>query len=170
MEDIPPNPVILPPLVVEKPTSIIVFGVLNCVLGGLALVCTPFSLAISLATLHKTMAATNKYIILNAAGGVIGIGFSIWLLITGIGLLMMKRWARKGAVIYAVTNMIWSVITVGLNIAAVALHWLIIPQDGLPSFVGGICGGLCGGFLYPVLLLIFMLTPKVKNAFAVLGR
>ncbi len=166
----PPNPVILPPLVVEKPTSVTVFGILSCVFGGLGLVCTPFSIAIGFATLRKTLAATDQYLMINIASGILSIGFTIWLLVTGISLLMFKKWARNCAVIYSIANMIWSFIAMGINIAAVALHWITIPQEGLPGFIGGICGGLCGGFIYPVLLLIFMLTPKVKNAFNLIGR
>jgi uncharacterized membrane protein YfcA len=35
----------------------------------------------------------------------------------------------------------------------------------MPGYIGGTVGGMCGGLIYPVLLLIFMQTAKVKRAF-----
>jgi hypothetical protein len=89
--------------------------------------------------------------------------------ILGIGLLNLKRWARSGSVIYSCIAIAWSIAGVALNIIAMSMQWITIPEEGLPGFIGGICGGLCGGLIYPILLLIFMQTQKVKNAFAVLG-
>jgi hypothetical protein len=150
---------------VEKPTSVTVFGVLNIVFGGMGLICTPFSLLVGVAAMQKTMEATATYKMWTLAGGIIGIGFSIWLLVLGIGLLMMKRWARGGSVIYACIMIVWNIIGVGMNIAALSLKWINLPEAGLPGFVGGMVGGMCGGLIYPVLLLIFMQTAKVKQAF-----
>jgi hypothetical protein len=153
------------PVSVEKPTSVTVFGVLNCVFGGLGLLCTPFGLLVGAAAMQKTMEATAAYKTWTLAGGIIGIGFSIWLLVLGIGLLMFKKWARSGSVVYACIMIVWSIIGVGVNIAAVWLHWITVPEAGLPGYIGGTVGGMCGGLIYPVLLLIFMQTSKVKQAF-----
>lgn len=170
MEDLGQNPVILPPQIVDKPTSVTVFGILNCVFGGLALVCTPCSLfgivmSDKLAP-GRTMEMTPAYKSFLLVSSILGIGFAAWLLALGIGLLTMKTWARRGSVIYSCIAIVWAIGGVALNIIALTLHWITVPQEGLPGFVGGICGGMCGGLIYPILLLIFMQTEKVKRAFS----
>jgi hypothetical protein len=169
MEESGQNPVILPPQIINKPTSVTVFGVLNCVFGGLGLLCTPISAVLGLASMYKTMGVTPAYTAWNIIAAVIGFGFSIWLITLGIGLLTMKRWARRGSVIYASAIIVWVFLGVGINIAAIFLGWITIPEQQMAGYIGGTCGGLCGGLIYPVLLLIFMLTPKVKDAFAAIG-
>ena len=154
---------------IVKPTSVTVFGVLNIVFGGLGLLCTPFNKAIVLVSIQKTMGVTAAYIAWNIFATIVGFGFSIWLLILGIGLLMMKRWARRGSVIYASANIVWAFVLMGINIAALSLGWVTMPDSQMAGFIGGTCGGVCGGLIYPILLLIFMLTPKVKQAFAAIG-
>jgi hypothetical protein len=174
MEDLGQNPVILPPQIIEKPTSVTVFGILNCVFGGLALLCTPFSiLGLFVGDILPTgqpqmeMAPAYKGVLL--VSSILGIGFAAWLLALGIGLLKMKRWARRGSVIYSCIAIAWAIAGVALNIIAMTMQWITIPEQGLPGFIGGICGGLCGGLIYPILLLIFMQSAKVKRAFAVIG-
>jgi hypothetical protein len=85
---------------VEKPTSVTVFGVLNCVFGGMGLLCTPFSI-FGMVMVGKTMEMVPPYKIFLLVSSFIGIGFSIWLLVLGVGLLTFKNWARRGSVIYA---------------------------------------------------------------------
>ncbi|MFA5239136.1 MAG: hypothetical protein WC476_05430 [Phycisphaerae bacterium] len=150
---------------IEKPTSVTVFGILNCVFGGMGLLCTPFGMFVGAAAMQKTMQATAAYRIWMFVGGFVGIGFSCWLLALGIGLLTFKKWARRGCVAYACTVIVWNFIGVGVNIASLALHWITVPEASLPGFVGGTVGGMCGGLIYPILLLIFMQTDKVKRAF-----
>jgi hypothetical protein len=179
MDDMGQNPVILPPQVpssqryegqaIDKPTSVTVFGVLNCVFGGLGLLCTPFTAVIGLASMYKTMGVTAAYTAWNIFAACVGFGLSIWLLTLGIGLLMMKRWARRGSVVYSIANIIWAFVVVGINIVALSLGWVTMPESQMAGFIGGTCGGLCGGMIYPVLLLIFMQTTKVKQAFSAIG-
>jgi len=165
----------VPPPIIEKPASVTVFGVLNCVFGGLSLLCTPCNL-FGLLFSEKfpwaqgtMMQMDTMYKIILMFMSVVGIGFSIWLIILGIGLLTSKKWARSGCVIYGILTIIWVIAGIALNIAAMKLHWIDIPSEGMPGYIGGICGGLCGGLIYPILLLIFMLTPKVKQYFTSLG-
>lgn len=149
----------------KKPTSVTVFGVLNCVFGGLGLICTPFGLLVGVASMQETMEATNAYRIWIIAGGIVGVGFSIWLLVLGIGLLMMKGWARRGCLAYAWIMIVWNIVGVVINIAALSLDWVSMPEANQAGFIGGTAGGFCGGLIYPILLLVFMQTDKVKQAF-----
>ena len=131
------NPVILPPQIVEKPASITVFGILNCVFGGLAIVCTPCSLfgivlsdKLSPATTME-MATGYKSILL--VSSILGIGFAAWLLSLGIGLLKMKTWARRGSVIYSCIAIAWTIASVALNIIAMSMQWITVPKQACPD-------------------------------------
>lgn len=153
-----------------KPTSITVFGVLNCVFGGLGILCTPFSiLGLFIGDLIP-MSEMNPidiepgYKIFLLVASVLGIGFAAWLLSLGIGLLKFKSWARRGSVIYAWIAIIWGIAGVGINMAALSQGWMSSPEGQLPAMVGGMCGSFVG-LIYPVLLLVFMMTDKVKRAF-----
>jgi len=170
------GPVILPPQVIEKPTSVTVFGVLNCVFGGIGLVCTPFSMiGILMPMPGQSMEFAPAYKIFLLISSVVGICFSGWLLALGIGLLKFKGWARRGSVIYACVAIVWGIFGIILSIAAISLGWMGAPEGMAEpqkaGMIGGMVGGICGGALgliYPVLLLIFMRTAKVKDAFRII--
>jgi hypothetical protein len=168
MADFEPNSTQVPVQIVEKPTSVTVFGVLNIVFGGMGLLCSPISIfgLVMTGENMKMMAGYKMFLLLM---NLVGFGFSIWLIVLGIGLLVMKRWARRGSVIYACLGILLSVIEMGVNVLALALGWVVMSEGELPGFVGGICGGMCGGLIYPILLLIFMQTAKVKQAFSATG-
>jgi hypothetical protein len=159
MEEFGSNQLQSPTQVVEKPTSVTVFGVLNIVFGFLGLLCIPIALLV-LAVASKKMGVSLPFKIWSR---VIGIGFSIWLLILGIGLLKMSKWARRGSVIYAWVRIIWILTVIGSNFAALS-GWMVVSGGTKPEFLGGVCGGILG-LIYPILLLIFMQTNKVKQAF-----
>ena len=147
---------------IGKPAAVTVFGVLNCVFGGMGVLCTPISIGLIL--IGRTMEIVWGYKIYLFISSVIGIGFSAWLLSLGIGLLKLKGWARRGSIIYSIIAIVWGIAGAGLNLVALSLGWITIPQGQFPAMVGGMCGGI-GGLIYPVLLLIFMQTEKVKKAF-----
>jgi hypothetical protein len=159
------------PQAIEKPTSVMVFGILNIVFGALGLICTPFSILMIL--FAGRFAAMNQapvmeyapvYKMILLVSSVVGIGFSAWLLALGIGLVKMKGWGRRGSVIYSIIVIVWGIVGVALNILALHFGWMTVPEGGLPGYIGGMCGGVVG-MVYPVLLLIFMSTSKVKRAF-----
>jgi hypothetical protein len=94
------------------------------------------------------------------------------LLIAGIGLLLMKSWARTLSIIYAIYALVAGVLGLVVN-----FMFLVRPmleragqQHGpeaagaLGGAIGGTFGG-CLGLVYPILLLIFMTRPKLVAAF-----
>jgi hypothetical protein len=172
------GPQILPPIVVEKPTSVTVFGVLNCVFGGLGIICTPISLIGLFIGDLLPMAQANRmeiapgYKVFLVISAIAGVCFAAWLLSLGIGLLKMKSWARRGSVIYACIAIVWGIAGIIITVLATLLGWMGPAESETPAMIGGMVGGACGGMLgliYPVLLLIFMQSRKVKEAFAVVG-
>jgi hypothetical protein len=173
MEDMGQGPVILPPKVIEKPTSITVFGVLNCVFGGLGILCTPISI-VGIMMPNPSMEIAPPYKIFLLVSSVAGICFSAWLLSLGIGLLKFKGWARRGSIIYACIAIVWGIVGLIIVLLAMSMGWMGAPEGMAEpqraGMIGGMVGGICGGIiglLYPVLLLIFMLSAKVKEAFRI---
>jgi hypothetical protein len=165
------NPVILPPEVIERPTSVTVFGVLNCVFGGLGILCTPISI-VGIMMPRQTMEIAPGYKIFLLVSSLAGICFAGWLVSLGIGLLKFKGWARRGSVIYACIAIVWGIAGLILTLLAMSMGWMGAPEGMAEpqraGMMGGMVGGICGGILgmiYPVLLLIFMLSAKVKDAF-----
>lgn len=145
-----------------RPTAVTVFGILNIVFGSLSLLCMPVGLIAILAVPNAmNTAATNKAWLL--LSGVVGLACTIFLIVVGIGLLYLKAWARKGSLVYGWFAIIWGLVGAGLNI------WFMTSRaEGnlemvLPTVIGGACGGLIG-LIYPILLVIFMQRPNVRNA------
>jgi len=164
----------------ERPTAATVFGILGIVLGALGLICPPivFGLsaimqAIKLPAMPENVEVTEINKVWQIVAAFAGIGFSIWLLVTGIGLLKLKRWARRSAIIYSYLNIIWVLISVGMIIADFSQDWTKFSQtteySTTISIPGDIIVGTCcslGALIFPILLLIFMQTAKVKQSFA----
>jgi hypothetical protein len=118
---------------IEKPTSVTVFGVLNVVFGVLGLLCSPcIMFGLVMAGEKTEMAFTYKMFLLFM--NVIGFGFSIWLIALGIGLFIMKKWARSGSILYGWLGILFFLVETGVNILAMSLGWLKIPQDGLDEY------------------------------------
>lgn len=149
-----------PPQIIERPMSVTVFGVLNIVFGCYHL----FNISIlSYKLLMDTSNHHGAKAILILLSPAIGAGFWVWLLILGIGLLKMKRWSRRGSVIYA-----W--FQIGLH--TVVWGYTIITFSGLVNSRGesllfwiAYSFRTLIGMIYPLLLLIFMQTEKVKRVF-----
>jgi hypothetical protein len=162
----------------ERPTIVTVFGVLNCVFGGLGIICTPFSILGLFVSDLLPMAQQNPmeiaggYKIFLLISAIVGICFAAWLLALGIGLLKFKSWARRGSVIYACIAIVWGIAGIIISVMATTMGWIGPAEGQTPAMIGGMVGGICGGILgmiYPVLLLIFMQSRKVKEAFAIVG-
>ena len=149
--------------VTGKPAAVTVFGVLNCVFGGMGILFAPISI-FRLILGSRTMEIVWGYKICLFISSFVGIGFSAWLLSLGIGLLKLKGWARRGSIIYSLIAIVWHIASSVLYLVALSLGWLTMAKGQLLAVVVGI---FCffGGLIYPILLMIFMQTTKVKRAF-----
>jgi len=149
--------------VAEKPTAITVLGVLNCVFGGIGILSAPISI-FRMISGSKTIEIVWEYKIWLLVDSIAGIGFSAWLLALGISLLKFKRWVRRSSVIYSIIVIVRHIIRSVLYLAALSLGWFTMAQNQWIAVIVGIFS-LPLGLIYPVLLLIFMNTAKVKQAF-----
>jgi hypothetical protein len=162
----------------QRPTSIIVFGILNIMFAVLGV----FGLFVSLALFFAPADTNNPVIKImheNPAYAAwlklcipLGLLACAALLAAGIGLLYLKSWARKLSIAYAIYAILF-----GLLGSVVNFMFLVRPmieqarQQSGPAAAGAIGGAIggsvggCIGLVYPVLLLIFMLSPKLTAAF-----
>jgi hypothetical protein len=162
----------------QRPTTITVFGVLNIVfaaMGMLGILATMalFSVAgasnnpvVSLIRENPAYAAWMKLSI------ALSVPTLVALLAAGIGLLLLKEWARILSIIYAIAAIIFGLIGVAMNFIFL-LRPLLGQAAGTrgPAAAGAFGGAIgasfggCFGLIYPVLLLIFMTRPKITAAF-----
>src|SRR5262245_34716176 len=96
-----------PPQPPRRPASVTTLGIIGIILGGLAVLCSPFALL----PYFIQMGPPNPIVdaVKNDAGlfgymiGSIALGWVIGLVLlcSSIGALMLKEWARKGMLTYA---------------------------------------------------------------------
>ncbi len=168
MSDFDPEQLQAPQQVVERPIVVVVFGVLGFVLGGYPFINTyPQLYRIIVPALTGKMAVSGMPLFLLSC--LVSVGLSIWLIVLSIGLLRMKKWARRGSIIYAWVRIGLDTVTRGYTAVIILLGLASPPKDGRWHFWVTYAGMTLIAFIYPVLLLIFMKTEKVKRAFAAIG-
>ncbi|HUA39640.1 MAG TPA: hypothetical protein VMA35_14700 [Candidatus Sulfopaludibacter sp.] len=154
------------------------FGILNCVFAVLGVI----GMIASLGLLGLPADSSNPVIQLIRACP----GYGVWLksciplgmlggallLATGFGLLSMKPWARTAAMASAIYLCLFFAGGMLINLLFMDQP-MLGPARQQQAFetvaaIGGPISGTIGGLLcliYPVLLLAFMLQPKVISAF-----
>lgn len=164
MTDFNPNEPQAPIQTIEKPVAVTVFGVLNIVVGCYQLIRILHGSYKIIAEVCKNPEKMIGSGILFLLLLVVGIGLSIWLIVLGIGLLGMKKWSRRGSIMYARIQIVLIVITLGSLFISLVIGWTKLPKGVWAFFNVNNCLALIG-WIYIVLLLIFMQTGKVKRAF-----
>jgi hypothetical protein len=163
----------------KRPTSVTVFGILNIVFAVFGTLAVLGSLVLFL----PQMAASNNPVIklihdnpayatwMKASVG-LGLIVSVALLAAGIGLLLLKPWARMISIAYGIYSLIMIPVSMVVNFFLLTRPLLEqAHQQHGPEATGAIAGavgglfGSCFGLIYPVLLLVFMLRANVKAAF-----
>jgi hypothetical protein len=166
MDGLNPSSAQVSPQITERPTVITVFGILNIAFGCYQLICTsPGLYKITVSTLKGFWKIAASDLSLFLLLSFVGIGFSIWLIALGIGLLRMKRWSRRGSVMYARIIILLTAITLGIPFISMSIGWSSVPKEMWGRFVFDMLIGLIQNLTYPILLLIFMKSAKVKQAF-----
>lgn len=158
----------------RKPTSVTVFGVLNIAFGALGCITAPLGLFQFFADpdsnpVYAHVQSMSWYMIYSVVSSGIGVVLSISLLAAGIALLMNMAWGRLLSIGVAGFNIVLLLIAIPITVM------VMLPMAGSddPALqagaYGGIVGGSCGmciGMIYPILLIIFMMRPAVKDWFA----
>ena len=163
----------------ERPTPVLVFGILNIIFGVWSLLGAPFSFWSVLSADPATNPAAAVYsnqLIRNwtLMSGALAVLTGLILIIAGIGLLQMRSWSRVLSIGYAIFAIVLGVITTMFNVAVLMPATMAqmgeIAGNSEAARVGGLIGGMIGvlagivGLVYPVLLLIFMTRPHIIAA------
>jgi hypothetical protein len=161
----------------KPPASLIVFGILNIVFGVTGI----FGIIFSYAMMHSPLIETNPALkIMQQQPGYVAwtnialpLGFVATLvnIVSGIGLLKARNWARKLAIGYAIFAIVSGLVSMGVNyiflVGPMLAHAREAQGPEAAGAIGGVIGGMMGGCLgiiYPIVLLIFMTRPKVVAA------
>ena len=162
----------------RRPASVTVFGVLNFVFAALGVI----GLMASFALLGLPASSNNpvihfihestRYAIWLKLCIALGMLSCALLLAAGFGLLSLKPWARRLSIAYAIYAIVFCLGGMLINLIFM-VQPMIGPAGQQRAFatvwaVGGPISGTIGGFfwlIYPLLLLAFMLRPKVAAAF-----
>lgn len=163
-----------------RPASVMVFGILNLVLGALGICGNAFG-AIALFVkfpaqgpnpmleLMQTSTAYRAMTIVLLGLGLIG---TIMLIISGVGLLKFKPYGRSLAVVYGFYTIATVIIGTVVNTFVVTMPmWAKLesmpPGPEKAGLIAGLVSGVvgsCFGFIYPCLLLFFMTRKNVVDA------
>jgi hypothetical protein len=166
----------------QRPATVTVFGILNIGFAVLGL----FGMIVTIAVLSASAGSNNPMVNIireNPAFAAwmkinvpLGILSCVLLLAAGIGLLMLKEWARKLSIGYAIYAIVSGLVGTVLTFVFVTRPMLERASQAqgpeAAGAIGGVIGGSiggCVGLIYPVILLIFMLRPKVAAAFRPAG-
>ncbi len=164
----------------NRPTSVTVFGILNLVFGVLGICGLAFSLVMFLVPQDPAMPNpvlvlmqdNMAFMVFTYISTTLGFIASIVLIAAGVGLLKVKPWGRHlsiGYGIYAIISVVIGSIVNYFVIMRPILNEVVGRDQAGPVVIGGVIGGVLGGcfsLIYPVLLLIYMFTPRVKAAFS----
>ena len=173
-----------------RPTSVTVLGILNIILGSMWLVggmCGAASLPLSMLVGRAEMSGyqlSRPLMAWSAIESFVGAIVGLLFLLGGIGLLRSRPWGRTISIGAAIAKLVVSALTQGVSILLGAsmlrgghilgMEHLDMPKEVM-GFVAammfvGACFGLVFNMAYPVTLLVFMFTRRVRTYFAGLGE
>ncbi|HEV2950375.1 MAG TPA: hypothetical protein VGX70_23545 [Gemmataceae bacterium] len=182
----------------ERPVVVLVFAILNIIFGGLGTLgmCCVGIMVVFLGAIFSSAPASANipqlptdvvvYFVIVIVSHLI---LSLLLLVSGIGLLNMRAWARRGSIAYGVATIAISMINAPVYVAFVAPQmekWQHAVQEeaqrqqqrqgGRPAPMYqsnqspmanavSTIGGAIIGTAYAIALLVVMLLPSVRDAF-----
>jgi hypothetical protein len=163
----------------QRPMSTLIFGILNIGFGLWQLVAAPL-FALFQSRIQGAMAKSNtpnpmlalqsdpSYAALTKYRLEVGAVLGVALLVLGIGLLLLKNWARLGSIIFALIDIV-------VVLVIIMISWPITMRlmQQMPNVPPGMAQGfamiglalqLVFGLAYPALLLFFMTRTNVIEA------
>jgi hypothetical protein len=149
------------------PTAAKVFGILNCVFGGLSLAVAPVNFVglENNLNVYRDLGMGELLLSWLSISVYISPVLALVLLVLGVGLLLKKPWGHKGAIIFAIISIVVAII----NFLLVIISFGQAAGGGDPKAIGGMIGGAIGGALgmiYPILTVFFLTREKVKSFYA----
>ena len=159
----------------QRPMATLIFGILSIGLGLLSLVSPLLGLMAKALNHTKTsnpvldaMNADPDYVKFTQFSMGIGVVFGLALLTFGIGILLLKNWARLGLIIYAVVALVYSPISSYIAFPMMKSAFARLPNIPPGMVSGMVIGSLGFGLLisvgYASLLLFFMTRQNVIDA------
>jgi glucan phosphoethanolaminetransferase (alkaline phosphatase superfamily) len=159
----------------QRPISVTVFGILNIgyalwMFVGVLLQVVAMRLNVPGNSALAALNSDPAYRAWSHLSAVVSVVFGLALIASGIGLLLLQKWARILAILYSVLEMIFVVASAVFS-QRVMMQAMTAQIHGPPASVMAVVGqislavGLVVGLAYPVLLLIFMTRPKIIGAF-----
>lgn len=143
-----------------KPSGgVIAIGVLNIIFGIIGLIFFAMFVVLWLAVGLTDASHLDFFTIVKTPFDLM---LDIILIISGIGVFMLKRWARTLALICAWVAIILSII--GIIIFILNIGNVSPNAHPKAQMIGGIIGGIIG-LAYPIILLIFFLRRSIKEQF-----
>lgn len=161
----------------QRPTAILVFGVLHLVFGALGILGLLGSAAILFTVdpsnpMYPILRDSEFYRVYLWASSAVGLLAIIALIAAGVGLLLSQNWARVLSIGYAVYAIL-------AGLAGMVVSWLFVVSPliakasvasgpAAAGAIGGAIGGMVGsviGLIYPVAIIIFMTRRKVVAYF-----
>lgn len=168
-----------------RPNVVFVMGILNIVLGGIWLLITMCGAASNAFTLTtKSASAFNPvldkmkevpgFVPFKIADSCWSFLFAIALIVSGIGLIKMKNWARATSVVFSVLSLLEQIGAVIFTFAVISPALGDAMQDqpfsqlmgNSPMGIAIQVAAAAMGMIYPIALLVTMLLPTVRAAFA----
>ncbi|MEI6970061.1 MAG: hypothetical protein WCL44_00970 [bacterium] len=158
----------------ERPTVLTVLGVLNIVFGVLGVLCTPIALIL----LFLPVPDGNQMLVAileNHALRAFNVGnycctflTSGMLVAAGIGILQMRQWGRVTAIAYGIVAIV-------IDLTGTAVQVFVLGSVAARVFGPDIAIAVvaamfslvtgCIGLIYPILLIVLMTRPAVREAF-----
>ena len=136
----------------KRPTGITIISIIFIILGIISLLWSGLVLGFGgVRTLFGGLIGAEQMAAAGASGawsGFLGILTGVVQILTGFGLLAMKKWAW-----------ILAIIAIGLSVL----------QGIIGMFNGGIFSFMCGGIglVIPVIMLIYLLTANIRRWFGI---
>ena len=170
----PPLPQILPPAISQpapapqdRPGAVMVFGIICIIFGSLALLCSPVSLMMPFINARMGVITSPAFHTFSLISVIIGLPIAVWELISGIGLVRSRPWARSSAVAFATVGIVLQFVNTPVAIYMV-MHESQMMRDPAAR-IGGMIGGTFGAVLsltFFSLMIFFLTRPAVKTYFA----
>ena len=157
----------------NRPTAVLVLGIISIVLGALGICGGIFNLMSNMIPMGAGKgldipADVRSWLTVLQA---IGLVMNVVLIISGIGLLKTQNWARILSMIYAVLDI--PVTIVGSYVSTKVVLPLLekstpqgVPPEALKlGMMFGLGAGVCCGLIYPIVLLVILNLKSIRGSF-----